>query len=50
MVCSALEALQNFPMKPRSLKEAMQEVMGCTFGWRWVLPVPVKRSQMKAEV
>ena len=47
---TGIEALQNTPGKPRSLKESMHEVMGCTLSWRWLVPTPVKRSQAKGEI
>lgn len=36
-------------LKPRTWREPFQEVMGRGPSWRWLLPLPLKRQQVKSE-
>lgn len=39
-----IEQLQQTSAKPRSLKIALQDVCGGGYTWRWLLPLPIKKS------
>merc|ERR1711920_1087343 len=46
---TGIESLQNCTAKARPWRESLQEVMGRGPSWRWLVPMPVRRTQVKDE-
>merc|ERR1712151_720272 len=46
---TGIESLQNYTAKARPCRESLQEVMGRGPSWRWLVPTPVRRTQVKDE-
>merc|ERR1712150_54043 len=46
---TGIESLQNYTAKARPWRESLQEVMGRGPSWRWFVPLPVRRTQVKDE-
>ncbi|CAE8727058.1 unnamed protein product [Polarella glacialis] len=46
---TGIELLQGSCGEPRELAETLREVMGGPPGWRWLLPVPVRRGNQQSK-